>query len=287
VKTISAVINTMNEEENLPLALRSVCPWVDEVVVVDMYSRDRTVELAREFGARVILHPGPGFLYPPRAYAIEQATCDWILFLDADELVPVALSKELRTIAETDDSDVVLLPRTNYLLGSPMHFTGWGARQDLQVRFFRKGFVEASSQAHHDFTPLRHARTKALPFRGENALVHFNYIDVSQFIDKLNRYTSIEALQMSQSPGSLGIARSLGVAIREFLVRYVKNRGFLDGWRGLYLSLCMAFYRIVIGAKCRELQIVGSREDVKALYRREAECVLEGYETSSVNQAVR
>src|ERR1700692_4417067 len=99
---ISVVINTLNEERDLPYALRSVQPWADEIVVVDMYSSDRTVEVAKQFGARVVLDKGPGFNMPPRESAIQQATKPWIFVLDADELVPYSLSKALRRIAEAN-----------------------------------------------------------------------------------------------------------------------------------------------------------------------------------------
>src|SRR5712672_4773789 len=114
---ISVVINTLNEERNLQYALRSVQPWADEIVVVDMHSTDRTVEVARQLGAKVYLNEGPGFDYPPREFAIRQASHAWIFMLDADEVVPMALSKVLRCIAEADNADVVLVPRLNYLLG--------------------------------------------------------------------------------------------------------------------------------------------------------------------------
>jgi glycosyltransferase involved in cell wall biosynthesis len=272
---ISAVINTLNEEKNLPFALRSVQQWVDEIVVVDMQSDDRTVEIARSFGAKVHLHPGPGFQYPPRAFAANQASSEWILIVDADELIPVALSRDLRSMADSGEADVVLLPRTNYLLGAVIHHTGWGPMQDTQVRFFRKGFVIASSLAHQDFKPVDGARTKVLSYRGDNAIVHFNYMDTFHFVDKMNRYTSVEAMQAVEKGRSP--IRALAQASKEFFARYVKNRGFLDGWRGFYLSLFMVFYRIVTAAKIEELYTVGPRERIESQYHQEAEEILKAY----------
>jgi glycosyltransferase involved in cell wall biosynthesis len=84
------VINTLNEERRLPYALRSVQDWVDEIVVVDMHSDDKTVEIAEAFGARIFTHERVGYADPARAFAFARATGDWILILDADELVPRA-----------------------------------------------------------------------------------------------------------------------------------------------------------------------------------------------------
>src|SRR5450759_1251360 len=90
---ISAVINTLNEERNLPFALRSVQDWVDEIVVVDMHSEDATRDIAKQYGARVFLHERLGYADPARAFALEQAVGDWILLIDADELIPAPLSE--------------------------------------------------------------------------------------------------------------------------------------------------------------------------------------------------
>jgi len=273
---ISVVINTLNEEKNLSFALRSVQPWADEIVVVDMYSTDRTVEVARKFGAQVHFNRGPGFNYAPRAFAVNQASSEWILVVDADELIPVALSHDLRRVAESSETDVVLIPRTNYMLGGVIRYTGCGATQDSQVRFFRKGSVVASSLAHQDFKPVTGARVKMLPYRGDNAIVHFTYVDSQQFIERLNRYTSIEAMQGFERGERITPLGALVKAAKHFGARYILWRGFQDGWRGLYLSLFYAFYKIVMAAKLQELT-VRRPEQIESWYRQEAEGILKTY----------
>ena len=280
---ISVVVNTLNEERNLPHALRSVHAWADEIVVVDMYSQDRTAEIAAQFGAKVCLHKGPGFDFPPREFAVAQASGDWVLILDADELVPVALSRELRSITGAADADVVLVPRLNYLLGSPMMYSGWGPKEDAQPRFFKKGKIRASSIAHQDFTPAPGARTLKLRYNGNNAIIHFNYLDEVQFLEKLNRYTSIEAQQAWARGEQATPLRALVASAREFKLRFIEREGFRDGWRGFYLSLFMAFYRLATFAKMTELDRVGNREAVEAIYSREREKVLAEYETEATS----
>jgi glycosyltransferase involved in cell wall biosynthesis len=274
---ISAVINTLNEEKNLPFALRSVQTWVDEIVVVDMCSTDRTVEIARTFGAQVHLHSGPGFNYAPRAFAVNQATTDWILVIDADELIPAALSRALRRLADSDEADVALLPRTNYMLGAEIRHTGCGAAQDAQVRFFRKGFIVGSSVAHQDFRPIEGARIKVLPYHGDNAIIHFTYVDTQQFIERLNRYTSIEARQAFERGERITPVGAFLNAAKEFAGRYIKRRGFQDGWRGFYIALFYTFYRIVTAAKLQELTTLGPKERTESQYRQEAEEILKAY----------
>lgn len=274
---ISVVINTLNEEKNLPFALRSVQSWVDEIIVVDMYSTDRTVEIARQFGAQIHLHRGPGFNYAPRAFAVTLGSSEWILMLDADELIPVALSRELRRIADSGEADVVDIPFTTYMLGAVIHHTGWGPTEEHHMRFFRKGFLVGTSLAHQDFKPVDGARISVLPHHGDNAVVHFSYLNSQQFIEKLNRYTSIEAQQAFEAGFRTKPVRALLRGIMEFRDRYITAGGFRDGWRGFYLSLFMCFYRIVMRAKLYELTVLGPREAIESRYRQEAEEILKAY----------
>ena len=285
--SISVVINTFNEEKNLGYALRSVRSWADELVVVDMHSQDRTVEIARQFGAKVYLHDGPGFQYAPREFAIAQASCEWTLVLDADELVPLGLSYDLKRIAESGVAEVVLVPRENYLLGSLIRQTGWGPQDDPQARFFRKGFLLGSSRVHRDFEPVPGARVVRLPCEEGHAIVHFNYLDSEEFIEKLNRYTSLEA-QDAQARGERASAKSaLFHAGKEFAWRYWKRRGYRDGWRGFYLSLFMAFYRVVSCAKLKELAEVGGRQAAEKIYQEEAERILKEYSKPSGSRVLQ
>jgi glycosyltransferase involved in cell wall biosynthesis len=268
---ISVVINTLNEERRLPYALRSVQGWVDEIVVVDMQSDDRTVEIAEASGARVFAHERLGYADPARAFAIAKATGDWILILDADELVPPRLARRLSNIAAADEADVVDLPRFNYLLGEPLAWTGWGPAQDHHQRFFRRGWVESTGDIHNFLRIREGARVLRLaPDRGL-ALVHFAYTDVSDFIERLNRYTTIEAVGRTAGRHRVRRARAIAATILEFTNRFLRHKGYRDGWRGFYLAGLMAFYRFAVYAKEQESTSIGTREDVEHLYEAEAE----------------
>lgn len=275
--TISAVINTLNDERNIAFALRSIRSWVDEIVVVDMHSDDSTVEIAHEFGARVYLHERMGFADPARAYALEQATGDWVLILDADEVVPVALSRELARIARDDAADVVEIPRLNYLLGSPLMHTRWGPDQDTHYRFFKRGYLNTTSTVHNYLHPLPRSRVLKLRYKPGLAIVHFNYLDSEQFVDRLNRYTNVEAQQAFARGERTTPLRAFVKAAGEFANRFVLGGGWRDGWRGFYLSFFMSFYRLVKAAKLQELADFGDSEIVRAKYREQAERILHEY----------
>jgi (heptosyl)LPS beta-1,4-glucosyltransferase len=274
---ISVVINTLNEERMLPFALRSVRTWADEIVVVDMHSEDRTVEIAREYGAKVFFHERTGFVEPARSYAFAMATVDWVLWLDADELVPEPLSRRLKDISDHDQADVVVVPRLNYLLGVPVMHTGWGPEQDKHARFFRRGMLRSSAKIHGLLQPVSGAKTLELAYAPGLAVVHFNYLDSSQFVEKLNSYTTIEAQQALERGEKASVWWTLCRAAVEFLHRYMRQQGYRDGWRGLYLAGLTAMYRCVSSAKLQELESVGGRNAILDSYRHEAEQVIAGY----------
>lgn len=276
--TISAVVNTLNEERRLSRCLGSVRPWVDDIVVVDMDSEDRTVEIARSFGARVYRHDRYEYADPARAYALAQATGDWILILDADELVPAALARTLVRIATTAEADVVKIPMVNYLFGAPLRGTGWAPEQDKHMRFFRRGSVRATPEIHNYLHIVDGARVVDLPAEDGECLIHHNYVDVRQFIEKMNRYTEIEAQDLVSKGRRLSHAAAIASAGREFVRRYFRHRGYRDGWRGFYLAWLMAGYRLVTAAKLEQIRRAGSSVEIEEGYSREAARVLAEYD---------
>ncbi len=272
--SISVIINTLNAEAWLDYALRSVEPWAGEIVVVDMHSEDRTQEIARAHGARVLMHERTGYVEPARAFAVAQATHEWVLILDADEMVPEPLSRRLLEIAASGEADAVSLPHLNYILGAPLIHTGWGPDQDRHWRFFRRGSVELPDRIHGAMLPRPGVRTLRLPAAADLAIIHFNYINVEDFMSRLNRYTSIEASGASGRGGATG---AVPASAREFLARWIRHGGWRDGWRGFYLTLMMMCYRVVAAAKRRELEAGNSRPIVEQRYRDVAERVVTGY----------
>jgi (heptosyl)LPS beta-1,4-glucosyltransferase len=283
---ISVVINTLNEEKNLPYALMSVKCWADQIIIVDMYSEDHTVDIAREFGAHIFFHPKMGYADPARAFAVSQASGDWILILDADELVPQPLSNKLKEISQTDKCDIVILPYTNYLLGKPLMYTGWGPYQDTHPRFFKPRYLQVTDVVHDFLTPVSGARIHKLPYQSDLSIIHFNYLDVSHFITKLNQYTTIEAKQALERNEMASPFQALYKAIRGFMGRYIKLKGYRDNWQGFYLSLFWAFYRLVVYAKMEQIKSVGARDEIEAFYRREAERYLIEYANASVSEDI-
>ncbi|MBU2833734.1 glycosyltransferase family 2 protein [Acidithiobacillus ferriphilus] len=275
---ISVVINTLNEERNLPYALRSIHSWADEIVVVDMHSEDRTVEIAKQYGAKVYFHERIAAFDGARQFAIEQANNDWVLLLDADELVPEPLSRTLIDMVASDQFDVVTIPRLNFLLGVPLMHTGWGPDQDKHPRLFKKDKLTISATIHEFITPTEGATILEIKYDSGMAIVHFNYTDTTHFIEKLNRYTTVEAQQAHERGERASVITFIYKPIKEFLNRYLRKGGFRDGWRGFYLSFAMAFYRISILSKIKELEVYESRETILKEYANQANRILAQYQ---------
>ncbi|MEO8272558.1 MAG: glycosyltransferase family 2 protein [Chloroflexota bacterium] len=268
VTRISALIHTLNEERRLDYALRSVA-WCDEIVVVDMHSDDRTVEIAQERGARVVQHERLGFADPARPFGVAQCTGDWILTIDADELVTPALAAALVEAASSDVADVYYIHAATWLLGRVMQGTGWDIATEQHARFFRRDAMDFTPVIHDFMRPKASARVAEIP--ADAALVHYNYVDLADFVDRLNRYTTIEARQRVERGERADLHRAVYRGARETWKRFVSQRGYRDGWRGFCLSVLMGVYRFLTTAKMIELRKTGGRDAIERLYDEERE----------------
>lgn len=238
--TVSAVVNTLNESSNIQLCLQSL-RWCDEIIIVDMHSDDNTVEIASQFTSKIYSHEKMGYVEPARKFAVEKASGDWILILDADELISASLKKQLELIINEDNYDVIHMPRKNYIMGNWLRNTGWWP--DYQPRLFKKGMISFNDNIHSEFKINDSAKCIYLPTIEQNGIDHFAYKDSEQFLSKLNRYTSIEANQMFEAGKKFSLLRMMIAGFRGFQVRYINNKGYKDGYRGFFLSIMMGFYR--------------------------------------------
>ncbi len=234
---ISVVINTLNEEKNISRALKSV-KWADEIVVCDMHSADNTVKIAKEHNAKVVYYKNTHYVEPARNYAISKTSNDWILLLDADEEISLSLAEKIKEIKEGNvSSEYVEIPRKNIIFNKWMKASMWWP--DYQIRLFRKGSVVWQDAIHSK--PTTKGLGLKLPSEEELAIIHHNYQTVSQFIERMNRYTTIEAEYLIKEGYSFRWNDLLEKPLNEFLSRFFANKGYLDGLHGLSLSLLQAF----------------------------------------------
>lgn len=239
---ISVVINTLNEERNLPRALDSVKDFADEVVVVDMRSEDRTIEIATQFGAKVFGHERMGYVEPARNFAIQKARGDWIFILDADEKLPMSLAKWIKNEIKAPKADYYRIPRKNVIFGKWIRHSRWWP--DHNIRFFKKGAVSWSEIIHS--VPTTTGSGLDVFAEPDLAIVHYHYETIEQFIGRLNRYTTEHAKLMQKSGYKFKWGDLIIKPSNEFLSRYFFGEGFKDGIHGLALSGLQAFSEFAV-----------------------------------------
>jgi glycosyltransferase involved in cell wall biosynthesis len=239
------VIVTLDEEERIRACLESAS-WADELIVVDAESRDKTAAIARELTDHVFVRPWPGFA-AQKNFGLDQARGDWILSLDADEVVSPRLREEIAAIVERGGAHAgYAVPRRNVFWGRFIRHGG--LYPDWQVRLFARGrgrFVERS--VHESVTiegPVGRLR---------GHLEHRSYRDVADFLARADRYSTLAAeewVAAGHRPRPLVdlVARPIG----RFLGMYVGRAGFLDGWRGFLLAVLYAYYVLMRSAKVWE-----------------------------------
>jgi glycosyltransferase involved in cell wall biosynthesis len=266
---ISGLINTWNEAENIRYAVASLLPWCDEVLVVDQMSEDGTAEIARGMGARVIEVEPTGYVEIIRKSSVEMATGDWIMVLDADEIVHPRLGPRLREVAESGDWDVVKIPRRNVILGQWLRHGQWWPND--KRRFFHKDHIDIRVEMHGGFHAAPGAREIILPPDPEVCLWHFSYHSLEDLVWKSNRYTTVQAWQRARPTRSPGPRKWLRVTWRMAWKEFVKGRAWKDGRAGIAVSVIRVFDRFLVQAK--EWDELASRGRAEA-YQAEKERIL-------------
>lgn len=243
---ISAIVHTLNEEKNIEACLKCLV-WVDEIIIIDMYSDDKTVEICKRYTTNIFsFERSGGIVEPAREFALTKATGDWILIVDADERIPVTLANKLKEIAASGNYDHVEIPFKNYLFGKWMNYSGMFP--DYHPRFFKKGMVTSSNKVHGKFKTS--GNCLKLDQSNEGLCVtHFGYKTINQYVEKLNRYTDAEVEKFIIQNKKFTKMKMVMAGFYEFRRRYFSKKGYKDGVHGIIVSLLRGFYHILIYAK--------------------------------------
>lgn len=253
---ISAVINTYNEEKNIERCLSSIVSFVDEIIIVDMGSTDNTLSKIKPFNPKIYSHPYTGFVEPARNFALEKAKGNWILLVDADEEIPQTLKTTLNHQMKDKNTLFYRIPRKNIIFGKWIRHAYWWP--DYQIRFFRKGSVNWSDKIHS--IPLTRGEGLDLESEEHNAIIHYNYQSISQFIDRLNRYSTIQAKELYIGGTKFHWSDTISKTTDEFVSRYFQGEGYKDGLHGLLLCLLQSVSILALYAKIWELE--GSKDTI-------------------------
>ncbi len=290
---LSVVLITHNEEANLARTLQSVQPLVadgnGEIIVVDSHSTDRTVEIAKSYGAKVFIEDWKGFAAQKNS-AIDKAQGEWILSLDADEEVEPSLATEIATtLSRWKEVDAVVrlrgctpadayygsareqfpavdfssyydgfnLRRKNFFLGRWIKHGGYWP--DPKLRLFRRANGRFPARPVHESAEVMVRRSAPLQ---HGALLHHSYPTISDYIEHMNRYSSLGAeMALAKGPLRFPVLDIFFRPILTFLYNYIFRLGFLDGHEGFLLHVNHAIYVSWKYAKAWELEQRKSRVD--------------------------
>lgn len=247
---ISVVINTYNEESNIKRAIESVS-WADEILICDSYSEDKTVEIAKRLDAKVVSHKKVDYVELSRNFAISKASNDWILVLDPDEEIKESLKERLLQISsKMKEISFVRLPRKNIIFGKWMKASGWWP--DYNIRFFKKGKVNWTDKIHKPPEVLG----EGIDLEADEkwAIIHHHYKDILQFLERMIRYTSVQADELKKEGYTFDWKDLIKRPLAEFLGRFFANKGFKDGIHGLALSMLQAFSFFVVYLRIWEME---------------------------------
>jgi lipopolysaccharide kinase (Kdo/WaaP) family protein/glycosyl transferase family 2 len=241
---VSCTVVCQNEEEQLGLCLESVA-WCDEIVVVDGGSRDRTVDVARRFTDRVLVHDWPGYR-AQKQFALDAARSEWVLNIDADERVTPELADEIRSVLMLvpPDVDGFAIPRLVCYLGRWWYHGGWYPRRT--VRLVRRCRTRWGGTDPHERAEVE---GRVVPL--ERPILHYTYRNASDHLRSVNKLTAVAAEQPGV-PRRIGSGRLVAEPVWRFVRAYLVRLGFLDGFPGLFVAITGAFYVFLRWAKVRE-----------------------------------
>ena len=240
--TLSVILITRNEEANLADCLASLEGIAQQIVVVDTNSSDRTLEIAKSYGAAIAQPPDwPGF-GPQKNRALDLATGEWVLSLDADERLTPALKSEIVTaIHHSAHVDCFVIPRLSWYCGRFIRHSGWNP--DYVDRLFKRGSARFSDDLVHERL-IPSGQVAKL----ENPMLHYSFMDYSQVLQKIDRYSTASAEQaFAQGKTSTPLKAVLHGAW-SFFRTYFLRAGFLDGPQGFTLAMSNAqgtYYRYI------------------------------------------
>lgn len=239
MKKLSVVLATYNEEKNLRDTLKTAENFANEIIIVDGGSTDKTVAIAKEFGARVVVTTNPQIFHINKQKAIDMATKDWVLQLDADEHVSHELKEEIKKILKEDDTDVngYWMPRKNYFLGR--FLMKGGQYPDYTLRLYRRGKGYLPQKTVHEQAVVD-GETRYLT----SPLLHMSDREFSRYYMRWNRYTDHIANEFEEQHLGINLFSFVKymfvLPLWWFLLTYIRHKGFMDSWQGFVFSFFSA-----------------------------------------------
>ena len=253
-KAISVVILTKNEEERIADCIKSVLSWADEVIVVDDESADRTPEIAKNLGAKVLFRK-MDIEGKHRNWAYTQAKNEWVFSLDADERLTPELKKEIIEVLSSSPShSAYTVPRKNFI-GN--YWIRWGGLYPApQIKLFRKDKFKWEEVEVHPKAFLEGSCGHL-----KNPLIHYTYRNWGDFLNKVNKQTTLEAIKWyklslvnpKKAHYKMNLIHVLWRMLDRFIRTFLVKKGYRDGFVGFMVAYFSSLYQIVSYAKYKEL----------------------------------
>ena len=249
---ISAVIITFNEEKRLEPALKSLAGLVSEIVVVDSFSNDNTVKLAKKYTNKVFQRKWTDYT-DQKNYANTRTSFPWILSLDADERISTELRKEILEIKkEEPECDGFSIPRQVYYLGKWIRHSGW--YPDRKLRLFRKDRARWEGEYVHERLVIEGKIQKL-----SGSIHHFTYRNISEHLDRINKFSELGAQKLYANGKKCRWHHLVFVPFFRFVKSFFWRAGFLDGYPGFIVSVLNSYSIFLRYAKLREIWKKGER----------------------------
>lgn len=239
---LSVCISTYNSADKIENVLKSV-KFADEIIIVNNSSTDNTEEIVKKYTSKVFLRPNNKMLNINKNFAFAQASGDWILCLDDDEVITDELCEEINGIINNENvvADGFFIPRKNIIFGKWIEHTGW--YPDPQLRLFRNGKGKFEEKHVHEMVKID-GQVDYL----KEPMIHQNYTSVMQFLHKMDIYVPNEAEVLLAEGYKVNFSDAIRFPLNQFLTRFFAQEGYKDGFHGLMLSILMAFYHFYIFA---------------------------------------
>jgi glycosyltransferase involved in cell wall biosynthesis len=246
---ISAVLIVRNEERNITRCLESI-KWVDEIILVDQSSTDKTIELAKKYTDKIFITENKFICNPDREFGISKARNEWILLIEADEVVDEKLKQEIQAVVTKNEYEIFFIPVKAFFIGKWIKTCGWWP--GYIPRLFKKGSIKFQSEIHTNGEIL----SRKVAYL-KNPLLHYSYNSINDWIEKFMRYTTVIAYEQYRNGEKINLNNTVKNLILKpiyfFILKYFILKGYKDGWRGLFISLSSALTVIMSYFKLIEL----------------------------------
>jgi len=250
---ITALIPCRNEEDNIAGCLESVL-WADEVLLVDSFSTDKTLDIAQRYPVRIVQHEYINSA-AQKNWAIPRVKHEWVLIVDADERVTPRLKEEIIQILENGTSYYGFrIFRLNHFMGKPVYHCGWD--KDDVIRFFRRDYGRYEERQVHADMIISGGPVGVL----KGKLLHYTFRSFDQYMKKFDRYTCWAAKDRDKVTGKVEWYHLTLRPLFRFIKQYILKRGFLDGKHGLIICILASFSVFLKYAKLWEIQLERKEE---------------------------